>query len=132
MTDCGRRGSVPGGHVAAGEDPGVARHLVRSDHDCAVPNLDVRDLVEQAKVDVLPECEHDGVGVELLELAGGLRESALVEPHLLHRDVLTVGRGDRRQPLHPHAFGDRSLEVLGTGRHLLAVAAVDDDGVGGP
>ena len=51
--------------------------------DDAVVDLEAGHAVEQRQVGVLAEREHERVGLELLELAGRLREAGLVELHPL-------------------------------------------------
>ena len=92
-------GALGGHHVAAGEDARVAGHHVRSDLHDAVLDLDARHAVEQRQVGLLAEREHERVGLELLELAGRLREAGLVELHLLEHELAVVGVLDRREPL---------------------------------
>ena len=74
-------------HVAAGEDSGVAGHQVRADLDDPVLDLEPRDPVEQREVGLLPEREHERVGLELLQLARRLREAGLVQLHLLEHEL---------------------------------------------
>ncbi len=85
--------------------------------------------VEQREVGLLAEGEHERVGLELLELAGRLREPVLVELHPLDREHAGLGPLDGRQPLHPDALllGLLDLEVVRG--HPVAGAAVDHDGV---
>ena len=114
-------------HVAAGEDAGVAGHHVRPDLDDPVLDLEARDAVEEREVGLLAEREDERVGLELLELAGRLREARLVELHALDDQLAAVGLLDRGEPLHQHALllGLLDLEVVR--RHPLARAPVDDD-----
>ena len=75
-----------------------------------------------------PSASTSGVGLELLELAGRLREAVVVELHPLHHQ-----RGRRRPRLiveshrisTPSSIGLLDLEVVR--RHPLAGPAVDDD-----
>ncbi len=103
-----------------------------ADLDDAVLDREAGHAVEQRQVDVLPERQHQRIGLERLELAGRLREALVVERHLLDgqrafaRHVL-----DRRQPLDHHAFLQRLLDLEVVRGHLLARAAVDDDRLGG-
>src|SRR5690606_3816413 len=82
------RGDGPlGGHqVAAGEDAGVPGHHVRTDLDHAVLDLDAAHAVHQGTVDVLADRQHDGVRVQLLELAGRPGEAGLVQFHPFNGD----------------------------------------------
>jgi hypothetical protein len=57
-----------------------------------------------SQVGVLAERQHQRVGLELLELAGRLREALLVERHLLDQHLAFVDVLDRREPLDHHAF----------------------------
>ena len=95
--------------------------------DDAVLDLEAGHAVEQREVGLLAEREHERVGLELLELAGRLREAGLVELHPLEHELALVGLLDRREPLHQHALllGLLDLEVVGG--HPVARAPVDDD-----
>ena len=86
--------------------------------------------VEQREVGVLAQRQHQRVGLELLELAGGLGEAGLVELHLLDHQLALVGVLDRGEPLHHHALllGLLDLEVVRG--HPLTRAPVDDDRLG--
>ena len=95
-------------------------------HD-AVVDLDARHAVEQRQVGLLAQGEHQRVGLELLELAGRLREARLVELHPLDDELAVVGVLDRREPLHQHALLERLLDLEVVRRHPVARAAVDDD-----
>ena len=95
-------------------------------HD-AVVDLDPGHAVEQREVGLLAEREHERVGLELLELAGRLREAGLVELHLLEHELAVVGLLDGREPLHEHALLERLLDLEVVGRHAVAGAPVDDD-----
>ncbi len=95
-------------------------------HD-AVVDLDPGHAVEQREVGLLAEREHERVGLELLELAGGLREAGLVELHLLDHELALVGLLDRGEPLHHHALLLRLLDLEVVRGHPLARAPVDDD-----
>ena len=83
--------------------------------------------VEQRQVGFLAEREHERVGRELLELAGRLREAALVELHPLDHQLALVGVLDRGEPLHHHALLERLLDLEVVRGHPLARAPVDDD-----
>ena len=101
-------GALGGHHVAAGEDPRVAGHHVRADLDDAVVDLEPVDAVEQREVGLLAEREDERVGLELLGLAGRLREAGLVELHPLEHEPALVGLLDRREPLHQDALSRAS------------------------
>ena len=105
--------------------------MLRPDLHDAVLDREPRHAVEQREIDVLPERQHQRVGLERLELAGRLREALGVERHLLDGERALVGHAlDRRQPLDQHAFLERLLDLEVVRRHLLARAAVDDDRLG--
>ncbi len=70
-------------HVAAGEDARAPGHQVGADGDHAVLDDQAGHALEQREVGVLAEGEDQGVGVELVELAGRLGEAGLVELHPL-------------------------------------------------
>ena len=100
-----------GHHVAAGEDARVPGHHVRSP-TFTTPSCDrrARHAVQEREVDVLAERQHQGVGLERLELAGGLREALLVELHLLDGDRAARRPAlDGREPLDQHALLERLL-----------------------
>ena len=99
VADRDRHRALGGHHVAAGEDARVAGHQVRADLHDAVVDLDARHAVEQRQVGLLAEREHERVGLELLELAGRLREPGLVELHLLEHEPPASACADRREPL---------------------------------
>ena len=103
--------------------------VIRSGPTCddAVLDLDARHAVEQDEIGLLAEREHERVGLELLELAGRLREAGLVELHPLDHELALVGVLDRRQPPHQDALLERLLDLEVVRRHPLARAAVDDD-----
>ena len=61
------------------------------DLDDAVVDLDARHPLEQREVGLLAEREHERVGLELLELAGRLREAGLVELHPLEHQLALLG-----------------------------------------
>ena len=117
-------------HVAAGKDAGVTGHHLRVHLHHAVFHGEPRNALDQRQVDVLAQRQHHRVGLERLELARGLREALLVQRHLLHRDGRFAGLLDRGQPLDHHAFLQRLFHLEVVRRHLLAVAPVDDDGLG--
>ena len=96
----------------------------------AVLDLQSRHAVEQRQVDVLPEREHQRVGLQRLELAGRLREALVVEPHLLDGELALVHAFDGREPFHHDAFLQRLLDLEVVRRHPLAGAAIDDDRLG--
>ncbi len=100
--------------------------MLRVDLDHAAVDLETRHAVEQRKIHVLAQREHDRVGFQRLELAGRLRHAFLVERHLLDRDRRLAGFADRREPFHQHAFLQRFLEFGVVRRHLFARAPVDD------
>ena len=129
MADADRDGALVGHHVAAGEHAGAAGHHPLVDLHDAVGDLQPGDAVEQREVGLLAEREHDRVGLELLELAGRLREAALVELHPLDHDPALAGALDRREPLDEDALLERLLELEVVRGHPLARAAVDDDGL---
>ena len=133
--------AVPGAH----RDGALARHGVTTGEDARGPGhqggpvdlhrvaleLDPRDAVQEAGVARLAEREDHRVGLERLEPAGAVRATVLVELLDLDGEVVLAHRADGAQPVDPDALG---LGVLGLGlvrRHLLAGAAVDDDGVVG-
>jgi hypothetical protein len=60
--------------VTAGEQARIARHQVRPDLHDPVLDLQTWHAVEQREIGFLPERENDGIGFELFELAGRLRE----------------------------------------------------------
>ena len=97
----------------------------------AVLDLEPGRVVEQRQIDVLAQRQHHRIGLQRLEFAGRLRKALLVELHLLDRDRAALDRLDGRQPLHHHAFLQRLLDLEIVRRHLLARAAVDDDGLAG-
>ncbi len=95
-------------------------------HD-AVVDLEPRHAVQQRQVGFLAEGEHERVRLQLLGLAGRLREAGLVELHLLQQQLALVGLLDRREPLHHHALLERLLHLEVVRGHPLACAAVHDD-----
>src|SRR5215216_3709807 len=125
VPDPDRDGAFVRHHVAAGEDPLVAGHHVRADLDHTLLDIDPRDPFEQREVGVLAEREDYAVRLELLELAGRLREAGLVELHLLDYELALVRLLDGGEPAHHHALllGLLDLEVVGG--HALARAPVD-------
>ena len=127
MADGDRDRALGGHHVAAREHPRVAGHQVRADADDAVVDLDLRHPLDQRQVALLAEREHERVGLELLELAGGLREAGLVELHPLQHQLALLGALDRREPAHQHALLLGLVDLDLVGRHRLARAPVDDD-----
>ena len=127
MADADGDGALGGHHVAAGEDALVAGHHPLVDLHDAVVDLDAGHAVEQREVGLLAEREHERVGLELLDLAGGLREAGLVELHLLQHELAAVGLLDGREPLHEHALLERLLDLEVVGGHAVARAPVDDD-----
>ncbi len=116
-------------HVAAGEDAGAARHQVLADGHDPVVDLDPGHVLDQREVAILPEREHDRVRLELVEIAGRLREAGLVELHALDHQLALVGTLDRRQPAHQHALLGGLLDLDVVSGHLLAGPPVDDDRV---
>ena len=128
MADADGDGPLVGHHVAAGEDARVAGHHVRADLDDAVVDLDAGHAVEQREVGLLAEREHERVGLELLELAGRLREAGLVELHLLDHELALVGLLDRwRASCISTPSSSRLLDLEVVRGHPLARAPVDDD-----
>src|SRR5512132_369197 len=89
-----------GHHVAAREDPRVPGHHVVPNLDDPVGDLDALDTLEQREVGLLAQGEDDRVRLQLLDLAGGLREARLVELHLLHHHLAAVDLLDGLQPAH--------------------------------
>ena len=129
MADRRRDGALGGDDVAAGEDARAAGHQVLADVHEPVLDLDALGALEQRQVGVLAEREHERVGLELLELAGRLREAGLVELHLLEQQAAAVGVADRGEPLDDDALGERLLELGVVGGHPVARAPVDDHGL---
>ena len=86
--------------------------------------------LQERRVGVLPEREDERVGLERLELAGGLREALVVERHHFDREGRAVDLLDRAQPVDLDAFLDRFVGLEVVGGHLLARAAVDDERIG--
>ena len=82
----------------------------------------------ERQVGVLAQGQDQGVGLELFEFAGGLREAGLVQLHLLDQQLAFVGAGDGGQPPHRDALvqGLGDLHVMRG--HPVASAAVDHDG----
>jgi hypothetical protein len=74
-----------------------------------------------------PSAKDQRVGLQLLELAGGLREPGLVKGHLLDDHLAVVDVLDRREPLEQDALLQGLFDLEVVGRHLVAGAAVDDD-----
>jgi hypothetical protein len=120
-------------HVAAGEQARVAgHHRGGVDLHHAVLHLQAGHAVEQRQVHVLAQRQHQRVGLQRLELAGGLRVALFVEHHLLDGQFTAfAGLLDGGQPLDHHAFLQRFFDLEVVRGHLLARAAVDDDGLGG-
>ncbi len=114
-------------HVAAGEDAWVARHHVRADPHDPVLALEPGHAVEQRQVGLLAQREHEGVRLELLELARGLREAGLVERHPLDDELAPVRALDGREPLHQDSLRLRLLDLEVVSGHALARPSVDDD-----
>ncbi len=85
-----------------------------ADLDDAVLDLDALDTLEQREVGLLAQGEDDRVGLQLLDLAGRLREPGLVELHLLDHHLAAVDLLDGLQPAHHHALllGLLDLEVV--------------------
>jgi hypothetical protein len=67
------------------------------------------------------------VGLELLEFAGRLRETGLVQGHLLDEHLALVDVLDGREPLEHDALFERLFDLEVVRGHLVAGAAVDDD-----
>ena len=111
--------------------PGRPVIMSRVDLHHAVAHLQARHAVEQREVDVLAEREHQRVGLQRLELAGGLRLALVVEHHLLDRQLAGIGLADGGQPLDRHALLQRLLDLEVVRRHAVARAAVDDHRLGG-
>ena len=112
--------------------PGMPVIMFGADLHHAVLDLQPGHAVEQRQVHVLPEREHQRVGLQRLELAGRLREALVVELHLLDRErALRPACLMVESHLIMHAFLQRLLDLEVVRRHLLARAAVDDDRVGG-
>ena len=132
MPDADRHRPLGGHDVAPGEDPRVPGHERRVDHDGPVRHGEVRDAVEQGQVGLLAEREHEGVRLEVLELAGRLRETGLVELHALHAQVPGVGVRHRREPLDDHALLDGLGHLGVVRRHPVARAPVHDDRLARP
>ena len=97
----------------------------------AVLGQQALDALQQRHVHVLPQRQHQRVGVQRLELAGGLRLAVGVERHLLDGQRLAHSPGDGAEPLDLDAFLQRLLKLEIMRGHPVAGAAIDDDGVGG-
>ena len=79
--------------------------------------------------DSWPEREDHRVRGQRLQPAGRTRSPRLVELHHLDRELGSVERGDRAQPVDPHPFASRRGRLLGVRRHLRPGPPVDDDGL---
>ncbi len=75
---------------------------------------------------LLPERQHDGVGLQGLELAGGAREAVRAEFHHLHRQRRFGNVLDGGEPFDLDALGERLIGLEFVGGHVGAVAAIDD------
>ena len=99
--------------------------------DDTVVGFDAGDALQQREVGVLPHRKDEGIGFELLHVAGRLREAFLVQGHLLDEQLSLFGVLDGGQPPHLHAFFQRLLDLGVMGRHPVAGPPVHDDGVFG-
>ena len=86
--------------------------------------------MQQREIDILPECQHQRVGRYGLEFAGGLRESLVVQLHLLDGQTAFIGVLDGGQPLDHDPFLQRLFHFEIMRGHFFAGAAIDDDGFG--
>ena len=84
MSDRGGDRSIERHHVAAGEHAGAPGLHVGPDDDRAVlAEFDAGHGLQKRGVGVLAKREDERVGLERLELAGGLRKALLVQRHHL-------------------------------------------------
>src|SRR5207248_9547618 len=81
MADPHRDRALRRNHVATGEDPRMARHHVACYLDRAVLDGEPGDTVEERKIDVLTERQHQRIGLERLKLARRLRKARRSEEH---------------------------------------------------
>ena len=119
-----------GDHVAAGEDARVTGHHPLVDLDDAILDADPLEALEQGQVGALAEGQHQAVRVELLELAGRLRECRRRRAPSARAARVLAGRGDRREPAEGDPLLLGLLHLLRVGRHPLAGAAIDDHRLG--
>jgi hypothetical protein len=127
VTHADRHGPLGGHHVAAGEHARAAGHeRCRHAHGAVALQLHPRQLPQECGIGLLPERKDDGVRGDGLEPAGRLRIAGLVELHDLDLQLGSLERGDRPQPVDPHALALRVHRLVRVRRHLLARAPVDD------
>ena len=77
-----------------------------------------------------PERENQGIRFERFDLAGRLREAAVVQLHHLDRDRRPIDLLDRPQPVDLDAFLDGFIGLEGVRGHLLPGASIDDEWLG--
>ena len=82
------------------------------DRDQAVLRPHVGHGGQQREIGFLAQRQHQRVGPQLLELAGGLREARLVELHPLNGQQSPLVADDGREPLEAHPFVDRVRDLF--------------------
>ena len=130
-TDGLDRRARPVGHVATGKNAGLARHQRATVGDDETAGDFETAALDAGQVRTLANGEDHMVAFEAQPLAGiELR----VEAAGLVKYVFAVLEADRpifldaRRPptrMHDHALGDRSLDLVRTGRHLAALFEAD-------
>ena len=81
---------------------------------------------QESAIGLLPQREHNRIGLERFVLAGGLRTALSVEIHNFYRKTASGDLFDTGQPLDSNSFLDRLIRLEGVCRHMRAIAAIDD------
>ena len=83
-------------------------------------------MLYHARIDVLPQREHQRIGLQRLDLAGGLWPPVFVDLHDLDLKGGAIDFANRAQPVDLDALGFRLDRLEFMSGHVLAIAAIDD------
>ena len=129
VADRGRHRPLAGHHVAAGEDPGMAGHHVRADDHRAIGlEFDRRGSCagsrcrSPGRAPARPRRRRASRSGRSAAAGRSASSSIISTVRSVPVDLL-----DARQPFDLDALLDRLLGLEGVGRHVRAIAAVDDE-----
>ena len=114
-------------HVAAGENPRMPGHHIRTNNDRAIRREgDTGHLPEKSAIGLLAERQHNRICLERFKLPGRLRLAVRIQCHHLNGEVGAGDLFDRTQPFDFDTFLDRLVGLEAMRWHMRPVAPVDD------
>jgi hypothetical protein len=104
----------------------LTRHHPVVDLDDPVHDADSVDSFQDRQVPVLAHGEHQSIGFNRVELAGGMELAVRVEFHPLEDELAFVEALNRAEPSDLNSFLRRFLDLEGVCRHSVCRSTIDD------